>query len=946
LQVKIGLEKGDEVDMRVLLFGLLRFLVAGSCLFGLSAAVPAQGTPPPPSPAPTATLTTTPPPWYEIPLLDPIREIFLFFGGQTWKGMLIAIGIIALFAIAYILYRVLEEEGIERLRQMLFKPPQLTSKEQERRENEYIEELSRAPELRLNADPTVQIAEYLDRLQRDHHPLRPSEQDEFVPLAGGLGFDLKPRLGLALPPQKGQGQETFSEHKSFEDLSAAVEEVNSHTGQPYPAFALLGEPGSGKSTLLRKLARQALTERMNDTAAPLPLFVQLSDHKMGKPLDFLRRYWIESMGFDGLENALAEGRVWLFADGLNEMDRRGYYPRLVQWRAFLQQYFEPGGNRAVVACRRADYGEGLALPRLLVHEMDKARIQTFLHKRLPDRYQELWEVLASDRSDGRGDLYQLATIPFWLVMIVDVFRQRGLTQNRAELVACFIEIWLDYEASRPGGEVLSEHQREAFVENLTRLAWVGLSKSQNYTFTRKAAEKLLDASGSLKAETCLQVAQDCSLLYVGRTRVRFYHQLLQEYFAARELVHRFAKGKRLTRLWRVPWRKWRFVRSRWDRLPDPPQTGWEVATVLAAGLMGLEDTQMPNRLISNVLRHNLPLAAQCILESGVNFSTSVQEEVAGGLIGQIEKPRERLPARLAAGKALGRLGDIRILKQKGNVTLENGKQVEFIQPEWVPVSAGPFLMGSKSKDKMAVQDERPAHQVDLTQPYEVARFPVTVAEYRCFMEAGGYSDESYWEDEGSLNWLQGEIEFEDSYQYYWYRFLQEQAEEILPQLDIMVKEERIAPDQAEVVRRQAQETEENYRERWEKWESEKRDEAGRAMQPWLWDDPLYTLPNQPVVGICWYESQAYAGWLTSVLHQASFLSAGARVRLPTEAEWEKAARGTEGRIWPWGNRWSAKRCCLRRSGFFRLARVLMVRWTWQATCGSGVRTGMQGIPTS
>jgi formylglycine-generating enzyme required for sulfatase activity len=455
---------------------------------------------------------------------------------------------------------------------------------------------------------------------------------------------------------------------------------------------------------------------------------------------------------------------------------------------------------------------------------------------------------------------------------------------------------------------LDTNQREAFVEALTRLAWVGLSKSQNFTFSRKAAEKLLGSSSSIRAETCLQVARGCSLLYVGRTRVRFYHQLLQEYFAARELVRRFAKGKRLTRLWRVPWRKWRFVRSRWDRLPDPPQTGWEVATVLAAGLMGLEDTQMPNCLISNVLRHNLPLAAQCILESGVNFSTSVQEEVAGGLIGQIEKPRERLPARLAAGKALGRLGDIRVLKREGYVALENGKQVESIQPVWVPVPAGPFLMGSESKDKMAYQDERPAHQVDLTRPYEVARFPVTVAEYRCFMQAGGYAEEHYWEGEEALRWLRGEIEFEESYQSYLYELMQEQSESLLPQLEQMIKEERISPMEARAVHQASQMSEESYRARWQELEAEKRDESGRAMQPWLWDDPLYTVPNQPVVGICWYEAQAYAVWLTSVLRRADVLSADARVRLRTEAEWEKAARGTGGRTWPWGNRWNAKRC--------------------------------------
>ncbi|MBN2304198.1 MAG: SUMF1/EgtB/PvdO family nonheme iron enzyme [Anaerolineae bacterium] len=156
-------------------------------------------------------------------------------------------------------------------------------------------------------------------------------------------------------------------------------------------------------------------------------------------------------------------------------------------------------------------------------------------------------------------------------------------------------------------------------------------------------------------------------------------------------------------------------------------------------------------------------------------------------------------------------------------------ETQSFEPRSVWVPEGDFIMGSdKSKDPNAQKNEVLAY---LALPnYRIGKYPITVREYRAFMDAGGYQKEQYWTAQG---WQQ---------------------------------------------RRRGNWTEPNN------WTGHQ-----ASGDPWL-----------PVVGISWYEAMAYCRWLSERTERF--------YRLPSEAEWEKVARGIAGRIYPWGNTWREGIC--------------------------------------
>jgi sulfatase modifying factor 1 len=71
-------------------------------------------------------------------------------------------------------------------------------------------------------------------------------------------------------------------------------------------------------------------------------------------------------------------------------------------------------------------------------------------------------------------------------------------------------------------------------------------------------------------------------------------------------------------------------------------------------------------------------------------------------------------------------------------------------------------------------------------------------------------------------------------------------------------------------------------------------EATGYTPPPLWSDPNFSDPDQPVAAVSWFDAAKYCDWLSGATEKS--------YRLPTEAEWERAARaGREGALYTWGD---------------------------------------------
>lgn len=738
-------------------------------------------------------------------------------------------------------------------------------------------------------DSAQREARYLARLCV--HPDYQQWQARYVTLSGSV------RVAPELTPRYseiqvwGDGPQREIKRVPLPDIRDALER--------YPAFLIKGLPGAGKTTVLQRLALDQALARLHDPAAArLPLWVRLTAQKPEEtPHEFLVRMWrLENPG--GSDQAEAEliqtlrgGRLCILCDALNEARsalHERYGERTAEWREFAEKL--PAGNRLVFSCRTQDYLGELGVQQVEIDPLTDEQIEDFARCYLGD---PLGAAFWADLRDQNSTLLPLARTPFYLKMMVEEWEADGhLPPVRARLFAGFTEKLLGREAKRrhpdwiePAAQHLALSQLAFAIQELDESIEVSRAWALN-----ALPDQVLLPDGEVvptPPAAVLRLARAATLLSeTVDHNVRFSHHLFQEYFAAGELLWRLREGGDLAGLWRVPGRVGEMPeaeRGQWDPLPGPPPTRWEQTTILAAGLHPA--------LIAAVHGVNPALAARCALESGLDWeggevAPELVETCRQTLLARLGDVRFHLRSRIEAGLLLGRLKDPRF-------PVETVGSVQVILPPMVEIAAAEARIGSSLLDLQAFGDERPRHKVPLV-AYEIGRYPVTNAEYACFIAAGGYEEDRWW-TEGGKFWLRGEPVPGEADPTDWWMETWRRRKENPAEIDEQERQGTITRRDAAAWREFIKVPEDDAIAQFREWYPA---QGQRVTEPRFRQDPDFNNLSQPVVGVCWYEAAAYANWLADVT--------GLAFRLPSEPEWEWAARRSA-RHFPWGRRWNAER---------------------------------------
>lgn len=832
---------------------------------------------------------------------------------QQFWGLFVFFSLLAFLAFVLALFA---PALSERLKPQAEPPPQAPPVEPPPEEDE-------AP-CDLPLTPDEQRTCYLDSLIAEHRRMRLAGLDPAASDATRGGMSLE-GLYVSLDTQTRVRQKE-REHEKDDVLRTADRD------RPLPALealakaedgrmVLLGLPGAGKSTFVRFVTLNmaevlrhptlALDERLPDwQGGPLlPVVISLGRLAEGLKADadrgtaemvenFLRRTCdaddrLEGYGRRLLEELRERGGLVCF-DGLDEvadLDLRPIVRQAVE--AFAARYGRHAETRFLITCRTFSYTDpGWQLTAWETHELASFTPEQ-IHDFVDAWYTELNRIdpareaenerkrarlHAALQSDDPRRLLEIADNPLILTVMAVVHGHRELPDSRAQVYKECVDLLVNrWELERTPQE--EDVRKESLLEALD-VPHITLQRAlQDLAYhAHESGERVPDGeqvksalvteglvTDALqmyfddldKVQTFLDYAEGANglLMYYGRAPLPdapadaplrrvyvFPHLTFEEYLAGRYLERLSNMG-----------RKVREHLDRSDRWREPVLMLGEYLCFDRGDFEKLD--ALLNRLVPRTppaepgdedwravwVAGDLLMLYRRALQKRPQGDKRVVNRLAALVEAGALTPRERA----AAGRTLARLDDPR----PGVVTHPGMGVPDLV---WCRVPAGPFVMGSAKEEGVTLEHpktgapipvppdpqasgrETPAHVQNVPYDYWISRYPVTNAQFAAFeADPAGYANPNWWTRAGLA------------------------------------------------------------------WRGDR-----TAHQPY---GGVFDLPNHPVVNVTWYEAVAFSRWLKDKLHVAGsklkvwqphgdlstfdLQRSAFNLRLPFEAEWEKAARG-------------------------------------------------------
>lgn len=631
-------------------------------------------------------------------------------------------------------------------------------------------------------------------------------------------------------------------HHPVDDLRARLQTI--------ARGVLLGEPGSGKTWTLWRLGLD-YAALAGPPPTRVPLLVDLRDFNGARgtePLTFAA-FLSEQAGplAPVLPTLRQQGRLVLLLDALNEMPRRcplDGRDLLAELCADLKADKVP----FLLSCRVRDYRDDLRplrpLEQVTLRDLTPPQIEQLMVRRLPDgRGAALWAKLGGgerllrfwqqvldhqeperfwnpsaglpryispdDYAVGRAmharRLLPLCRNPFNAFLLCEVYAQdQALPANRAALIARFVEVLWAREAksaAQRGRPWPDQARAERALQAVAR----AMQQAGGTVLPRTQAREAIDASD---ADALLDAALAANLLAEQGDALRFSHQLVQEYFAAHNLLAALAAGSDPAPLFGETW---------WE-----PGVWRETLTIL--GEVMDERAVGANRAARWLAPATPELALDVMLRHGDGLTLAdVEPETHAALVaGAWGKQEEADPrGRAAAFRVLGRLG----ADDRPGVGLHPDGLPDIL---WCEIPGGRCRIGGDDKAWRSLR----VQEAELAS-FRMATYPITFQQFQPFIDAAdGYHDVRWWQ--------------------------------------------------------------------------------GLAEQQTKPGNQAFPYPNHPRERVSWYEAVAFSRWLSAKL--------GYEVRLPTEIEWERAARGLHGRAYPWGGEYISGYANIDETARFGLGR--------------------------